>query len=134
MIPSSEFDFSGFSFETPTSKTWHIDFEKNRVVGTIDEIEAVRQAVYIILSTERYKYLIYDASFGSELGTLIHRPYAVAMSEAKRMITDALRQDDRITDVTDFEITRDGTRLIINATIHSVYGEIDITTNAEVKT
>ena len=132
MIPASDFDFTGFKIESPTSATWHIDFDRKRVLGPIDGIDAVRQAVFIILSSTRYKYLIYDASFGSELDTLIHRTYAVAMSEAKRMITDALMQDDRIKGVTDFEIKKVGTRLMIDCTVQSIYGDIEITTETEV--
>ena len=45
---------------------WRIDFLKMRIIGNIDETESVRQAVYMILSTERYTKPIHTWNYGIE--------------------------------------------------------------------
>ena len=43
------------------SNTYKMKIEEERVDGKIvDEVEAVKQAVYKILNTERYKHIIYN--------------------------------------------------------------------------
>lgn len=44
--------------EAPT-RTFKIDFDAGRVGGFCDETEAMKQAIYKILQTERFEYLIY---------------------------------------------------------------------------
>ena len=57
------------------------------------------QAIYLILSTERYQYLIYGWDYGIETGDLIGRPPDYVQSELKRRIREALMWDDRVTAV-----------------------------------
>ncbi len=84
------------------SKTWYLDPETKRVTGAIDGIDAVLQAAWLTLLTPRYRHLIYSWAYGSELDTLVGTDHDYALSEAKRMIADALSTDVRITDVRDF--------------------------------
>src|SRR5690625_336636 len=88
--------------EEPTF-TYGIDFENNRIVKNIDGLEAMEQAIYLILNTERYRYLIYDWNYGVELSDLFGKDKAYIYSELKRRIKEALMTDNRITDVTNFE-------------------------------
>ena len=62
---------SDFSLGTETSNTYKINQQKNNINGFIDDIEAVKQSVYLILNIERYKYLIYDWDYGFEIVDLI---------------------------------------------------------------
>src|SRR5690606_29056146 len=94
--------------EQQPSLTYGIDFEKGRIIGMIDGLEAVKQAVFLILRTERYRYLIYSTDYGSELEGLIGRDSLFVQSELKRRIREALMQDDRIEDVTNFNIHFNG--------------------------
>ena len=41
--------------ERMPSYTPKIDFERNRIMGTVDNIDAMEQAIYLILQTERYE-------------------------------------------------------------------------------
>lgn len=50
------------------SYTYKLD--DTRVRGYVDGSEAVKQAVYKILMTERYKYIIYGFNYGVELDRL----------------------------------------------------------------
>ena len=58
MIPQTGDDLrQDFEFETLPSRTFRLNHNTLTVIGTIDEIEAVEQAVYLILNTERYRAL-----------------------------------------------------------------------------
>ena len=52
------------------SKTYKLNtnvnnqIEATRIIGFVDNLDAVRQAIYHILMTERYAYLIYDDNYG----------------------------------------------------------------------
>ena len=53
------------------SLTWLIDKEQNQVSRMDEGLEAVRQAVEIALSVERFRWQIYSTNFGAELDDLI---------------------------------------------------------------
>jgi len=80
------------------SFTYRLD--DDQIVGNTDGIEAVQQAVYHILSTERYAYAIYDDNYGVELEKYIGRSFGYLEASIQNTLRDALLQDDRITDVT----------------------------------
>lgn len=84
------------------SKTYKIDWDSKRISGYVDNVDAIKQAVDLHLSTERYHWIVYSWQYGSELYKLIGKPHDYAEAEAKRMIEDALSIDSRILDVTDF--------------------------------
>ena len=111
--------------EQQPSLTYGIDFERGRIRGMIDELEAVKQAVFLILQTERYRYLIYSADYGSELEGLIGRDQLFVRSELKRRIREALMQDDRIEDVTNFRLQFNGDSVLVRFTVISIFGEIE---------
>src|SRR5690606_18403676 len=99
--------------EQQPSLTFGIDFERGRIRGMIDELEAIKQAVFLILQTERYRYLIYSDDYGSELEGLIGRDPLFVQSEIKRRIREALMQDDRIEDVTNFRLQFNGDNVLV---------------------
>ena len=112
--------------------TMDVDLKNaDRISGYIDGVEAVTQAVYLILSTERYKYIIYSWDYGVELVDLVGKPMPYVLSELPRRITEALTMDDRIDDVTDFEFTQDGKVLHTKFTVVSNVG--NISTDLEMK-
>lgn len=111
--------------EQQPSLTFGIDFDRGRVVGMIDGLEAVKQAVFLILQTERYRHLIFTMNYGSELEMLIGRDQLFVQSELKRRIREALMQDDRIEDVTNFSISFDGDSALVRFTVVSVFGNFE---------
>jgi hypothetical protein len=111
------------------SRTYKLDLVNKRIVGTVDGLEAVKQAVYKILKTERFEYLIYDTDYGSEIGGLHGRSAGYVRSELQRRITEALLQDDRITAIEDMNISIRGDEAFVTFTVVSVYGNY----NEEVK-
>lgn len=133
MIPSgSQLVFIGEDVEIENqadqpSYTYNIDFEKGRIIGMTDGLEAVRQAVHMILHTKRFAHVIFSWDYGIEMDRLIGQSKAVVESEYKRIITEALTADERITDVTDFRITFTGKRsAIIECDVASIFGETHI--------
>lgn len=98
--------------------------EMDRISGFIDDIEAVIQAIYLILSTERYKYIIYSWDYGVELLDLFGKPIPYVIAELPRRITEALTQDDRIMDVVDFEFEANHHKLHTTFTVNTTLGNI----------
>ncbi len=84
------------------TKTWIIDKDSGRIAGIDEGIKAMVQAVDIILNTQRYKWQIYSANFGTELEDLPGNDRAYIEAEIPRRIEDALSVDDRIESVTDY--------------------------------
>ena len=125
MIPDIENDLiSDFQIETQTSRTYKI--ENNRIVGFCDGIEAIKQTIYNILSTERFDYIIYSWNYGTELKSLIGKSKDFIISEIKRKIKDALIQDDRIEDVTEFEFSNSRNYMNITFKVKTISGAIEI--------
>lgn len=108
------------------SLTWKLDFENKRISGMTDGLEAVKQAVFVILETERFQYLIYSFNFGSELQGLIGKSPLLVQSEIRRLIREALLQDDRITDVRDLTFTTKGDSMLVEFTVVTRYGNFSM--------
>lgn len=128
MLPLNDKDILQIDESTEPSNTFFIDFEKGRISGFIDEREAVKQAIMLILNTERYKFLIYSWNYGVELEELIGTHHDIVEDEVERLISEALLQDDRITAVYDFEFSRNKDTLLVNFKVDSIYGDIGIET------
>ena len=90
---------------TMPSKTYSINRNTNRISGYIDDKDAIVQAIYLILSTERYESVIYNWYYGTEFDSLVGKDRDFVKSELKRRIAEAILEDDRILDVTDFNIS-----------------------------
>ena len=125
MIPAVETDLLTLEVETQPSLTYALDIESGRIRGMVDNLESLKQAVYLILSTERYAHLIYSWNSGVELAELIGRPQEYALPEIKRCITEALLQDDRITAVDGFEFETGKKAVHATFTVHTIFGDFE---------
>lgn len=106
MLPERNTEFTReFIHKEEPSKVHEMHLEEKRIIGMCDGLEAVKQAVFKILNTERYKYSIYSRNYGIELEHVFGKPVSYAVSEIERVIKEALLQDDRITAVKDFSFT-----------------------------
>ncbi|MEG6615398.1 DUF2634 domain-containing protein [Peptococcaceae bacterium 1198_IL3148] len=124
MLPNNDGLVMDFEETTEPSKTFKLHMEKNRCIGFVDELEAVKQAIFLMLNIERYDYLIFSWNTGVELKDLIGKPVAYVASEAPRRIRECLLQDDRITEVTDFEVTISKNKVHVTFTAHTIFGEV----------
>lgn len=113
-------------------KTYRVNIPMDIVQGATDNVVALQQTIYFMLGTERYEFPIYSWDYGVELRDLFGRPMKYVKPELKRRITEALIQDDRITDVTDFEFEEKRNVLHTTFIVHSTLNA-DIKTEIEVK-
>lgn len=114
------------------SKTWRIDWHNNRIVGMIDGKEAVEQAIRVIIQTVRFWFVIYSWNFGFESDALIGKSEAVLRSEVRRLLTEALTQDERILSVENVNVNWvKGRSAGISFTANTTEGDIEIN-NVEV--
>lgn len=115
-----------FEEELGPSKNYRIVLSRDQVAGYVEEIEAMKQAIYLLLSVERYDYSIYTFNAGSEFRKLIGKPTSYVVSEVKNVITNCLLQDDRITAVDSFNIRVTGKGVVTVWYIaHTIFGEIE---------
>ena len=124
----------GAQFETGIypGKTYALDLENKRISGYTDGIDAVRQAVYKALRTERFQHEAYSANYGAELAGLIGAPTGYAMPELERRIAEALTWDSRIESVDGFEFDVRGHDVHVRFTVHSIYGDYTDETEASI--
>lgn len=111
----------------PVTNTYRMDFEKKQIFGRCDSLEAMRQAVYKIICTERYQYPIYSWNYGIELAELFGKPVNYCILEIERRITEALQQDERIKAVKDFEfeVQKRG-EVFVKFTVETVLGSFEM--------
>lgn len=105
--------------------TYRMELDGDSVKGLVNDREAVKQAVFRILNTERYQYVIYPWWYGIETLDLYGEPVGWVCAELERRITEALLMDTRITAVTDF-----GHDTSVKGVVHTmftartIYGDI----------
>ncbi|TLG71367.1 DUF2634 domain-containing protein [Culicoidibacter larvae] len=94
-----------------------------RLVEKISDKDALLQTIEKILSTERYKFLAYDHNFGVELSGLENVDRDIYKEIIKTRISDALKADDRVESIDNFEISfaKDSVTVIFQVT--SVFGQ-----------
>lgn len=121
-----------FTLENQPGYTHKLNMEKARVAGMTDGRDALAQAIYLILSVERYAHPIYSWRYGIELADLIGKPRDYAMSEIKRRITEALIQDDRITGVENWSFQPGRRSVLVSFTVNTIYGAVEATKEVEI--
>ncbi|WP_338854788.1 DUF2634 domain-containing protein [Clostridium perfringens] len=127
MIPKFNFVVSEIEDTVQSSKTYRIDSFNGRITRKIDELEAIKQAVFKILQTERFENVIYDASYGVELVGLIGKSKEFVKSDIERIIKEALSVDERILGIENFNIVDDvKENLKIEFKVNSIYGDIKL--------
>lgn len=127
MIPNIEIlqeTLDEFEYGTETYKIQILDEDDGYIKGAIDDIDAIKQAIYLILNTERYNYNIYSWNYGVELVDLIGQPLPYVTVVLPKRIEDALIQDDRIEGVRDFTFIRDKNKIHTSFTVVTTLGNI----------
>lgn len=111
--------------EEAVSPTKTYELKDGFIGGFIDGQSAIQQTVAKAIRTARYRFLVYDDEFGSELEDIISQnlPFELLELEIPRAIKEALTVDDRIDDVVDFVISQDGDALYITFRVVTVSGD-----------
>lgn len=133
MLPQVQDDLrQDFTFSIRPSRTFQMHDATKTISGIIDEVEAIKQAVFLILNMERYEWLIYSWNYGVELHGLIGQPIDFCIAEIERRIREALLQDDRITAVENFKFEVNKKKVLTTFTVVSIFGSIDTETEVEI--
>jgi len=111
------------------SKTYRLDLEKGRIVGKVDGIAAVNQAIHKAIITPRFKCLIYNHQYGNEAEAAVTakdatRDYIEATLEG--FVRDALRPDTRILSISDFAIDFEGDAAHISFLAETIFGATEV--------
>lgn len=133
MIPQVQDDIrQDFTIATMPSRTFKLNYNSLTIIGTIDQIKAVEQAVFLILNTERYQWLIHSWNYGVELHDLIGKDVDFCIPEIERRVREALLQDDRITTVENFEFDVKKKKVLTTFTAVSIFGSINAEMEVEI--
>lgn len=97
----------------------------------VDSTEAMEQAIYKIIRTEKDKYLIYNQNYGVELADLIGKDKSYVCAVLKGRIENALFCDRRIVDIKDWVVTVGKRDVTASFTASTVKGNIDINEKLE---
>ena len=126
MIPSTTgFLGQDFEFEEQPTYTYKMNLDTGTIRGYTDGLDAMRQAIFKILQTERYQYVMYSWNYGVETLDLYGEPVSYVCPELERRITEALTWDERIKSVNNFEFDVIGKGAIhVSFVAHTVFGEV----------
>jgi len=125
LIPAISEDFEiEFENEEIASRDFAIASDQKSIRGMVEDLAEVKQAIFFILNTERYNYIIYPWSYGIELVDLIGKNINFVIPEVERRIKEALLQDSRITDVFNFGFNKVKTKLTVSFTARTIFGDV----------
>lgn len=122
-----EVDFDAQTSKVYPSKTYKVDLTKKRIIGYVDGLEAIIQAVVKNFYTERYAYVIYSPDYGIEIEQYIAQDFDYIKSDIQRTVRECLANDDRITGMYDFncELGEQLDSMLITFRLGTVDGVID---------
>ncbi len=125
MIPSAGLAGQAFQIKEQPTKTYRMDRENHLVRGYTDGLEAMRQAIYKAILTERYQYSMYSWNYGIELLDLFGEPVSYVCPELERRIAEALLWDKRINGVDSFAFDFPEKGVVsVSFTVHTVFGDV----------
>ena len=125
MLPTEYNDdlVQDFEIETQPTRTYALRFDGYPCSGgKLDGLEAMKQAIFLILQTERFQY----ANYGIELNALLGQtmtPYLQA--KVAKAIEDALMADDRVLSVEQFSFTKGKRNLLVKFTVATTEGDVE---------
>lgn len=111
---------------TETSNSYRMQIGNERIKGNISDIDAMAQACYKILNTERYTYVIYSWDYGIELQDLFGKPIPYVFAVLPTRIKEALTHDERIEDVTDFDLSHNAGNVLCKFTVKTTFGDLQL--------
>lgn len=124
------FDIEALGTAQQVTRTYRMDMARKRIVGMVDGKEALQQAIWKMLTTERFKHLIYSDNYGSEI---MDRAMDAELTEEflgcdiPELVKDALMIDERILEVNNITwnwVGRDS--VAIACEVITIYGEMGV--------
>lgn len=117
------------------NRTFKMNTDVKRFSGKIDEENtesAIRQAVFCMLNTQRYNSEIYRNDYGFEYQDLIGQDVDYICAVLPSRIKEALTMDDRIEDVTDFDISVKNKSVFAKFTVVTADEDVEIDTEVNI--
>lgn len=111
------------------SLTYRLDLDAGRIAGMVDGLTAVEQAIRKAIITPRFKCLIYDSQYGSEIeDALIAKDasYEYIRSATEGFIKDCLKPDTRVLNVYDFSFEFSDNQAYIFFRADTIFGTAEI--------
>ena len=126
MIPSiTGFLEQDFELEEQPTYTYKMNLDTGSIRGYTDGLDAMRQAIFKILQTERYQYIMYSWNYGIETLDLYGEPISYVCPELERRITEALLWDERIESVDNFEFDLPQKGVVhVSFIAHTIFGDV----------
>ncbi len=120
----ADFEYTEVEVVEQPSRTYRLDIANNRMLGKVDGLEAMKQAINLRLSTEKDEYLIYSEDYGIQLEDLIGEPDTYVLPTLQGRITEALLRDERVLGVDDFYFTEEKASVTAAFIVRTVWGDI----------
>lgn len=117
-------DLTILTAETIPTRTYRLDLERGVIAGMVDGLEAMKQAISLILSTERFVWPIYSWNYGTEAVELIGQNQYYVEAELERRVTDALMQDDRVISVSGFSFAAQRRKMTARFIVETIVGTV----------
>ena len=125
MIPSITGFEQDFELEEQPTYTYKMNLDTGSIRGYTDGLDAMKQAIFKILQTERYQYIMYSWNYGIETLDLYGEPISYVCPELERRITEALTWDERIRSVDNFKFELPQKGMIhVSFTAHTIFGDV----------
>ena len=116
--------------EEQSSLTYGLDLDTGRIGSRIGGIEAVQQAIRKALVTPRFKCLIYDDQYGSDIrSAFTNATPEYIETTAEDYIRDALSPDSRILGVSDVQVKFKNDNCYISFTANTIFGNTGVEIN-----
>ena len=104
MIPTAYDEADYTAQAAQPSKTYCIT-KDGHIRGWRDGKDALKQAIYCAVMTQRYDHAIYSHNYGLDKRSLLGETMPLVYTKIRDKITDALMRDDRIVGVGDFSFS-----------------------------
>ena len=137
LLPKAEIDainLDVFEFTEDTSLTYALNMDTLKIQDKNDRLDAMVQAIYLLVNTQLDKYLIYsmERRFGWDYEDLIGMPASYCVPEIERRLKEALLLDTRITDVGNFEFDINKNEIHVTFQVGTIFGQATIQTNVSI--
>jgi len=111
------------------NRTYKLDIDKGRIIGFVDNEDAINQAAFKALFTPRFDCYAYDDQYGSELAALLRNPYATSEyveAESEFMLDDALCADGRFIGINGLAMEINGDEAHFSFNVDTILGTMQI--------
>lgn len=104
----------------------------DRIEGKCEGKNAISQAIDLMLSTERWRHLIYSGDYGVEMEELFGKSRGYLEADMERRFFEALAEDDRIKGIEGFSMTFSGDQANISFTVITDFGDVAVERSVQI--